>query len=319
MSTVTASGPDTGRTGLARVQVLAAAVCFGTTGTAQQLLRPDGASTLAVGAARILLGGAILVALARGGTLALVRAAWPMLLPGGIGVAIYQTSFFAAVDRTGVAVGTVVAIGSGPAIAGLLSRVVNSEQLTVRWTVATGLAAVGVAVLALTSGSDASVEPIGIALAVLAGGGYASYTVLAKRLLDRGHAPEQVMAATFGTGGLLLVPVLLLSGTSWLADPEGLGLVFYLAVVPTALAYALFARGLRSLGAGETATLVLAEPVTALILGAAVLGERPGGGAMVGALLIMGGLLVLALPGARADGRTGRQGRAGLLDPEVQP
>jgi DME family drug/metabolite transporter len=311
MNALTASRGAVDGTDVARLQVLAAAVCFGTTGTAQQLLRPDGASTLAVGAARIILGGALLVALARGGSLALVRAAWPLLLLGGLGVAIYQTSFFAAVDRTGVAVGTVVAIGSGPAIAGLLSRLVNGERLTARWTVATALAAVGVAVLALTAGEDASVEPVGIVLAVLAGGGYASYTVIAKRLLDRGHAPEQVMAATFGTGGLILVPVLLLSGTSWLADPEGLGLVLYLATVPTALAYALFARGLRNLGAGETATLVLAEPVTALVLGAVVLGERPGVGAVTGGLLVMGGLLVLALPGGRR--------RTTLLAPEVQP
>jgi DME family drug/metabolite transporter len=311
MNALAASRRAADGTGVARLQVLAAAVCFGTTGTAQQLLRPEGASTLAVGAARIILGGALLVGLARGGSLALVRAAWPLLLLGGLGVAIYQTSFFAAVDLTGVAVGTVVAIGSGPAIAGLLSRLVNGERLTARWTVATALAAVGVAVLALTAGEDASVEPVGIVLAVLAGGGYASYTVIAKRLLDRGHAPEQVMAATFGTGGLILVPVLLLSGTSWLADPEGLGLVLYLATVPTALAYALFARGLRNLGAGETATLVLAEPVTALVLGAVVLGERPGVGAVTGGLLVMGGLLVLALPGGRR--------RTTLLAPEVQP
>ncbi len=310
VDTTTDSAAATDRTGAARLQVLAAAVCFGTTGTAQQLWRPDGASTLAVGAARIILGGALLVGLARGGTLSVLRAAWPLLLLGGVGVAIYQTSFFAAVDQTGVAVGTVVAIGSGPAIAGLLSRLVNGERLTARWSVATVLASVGVAVLALTAGQDASVDPAGVLLAVVAGGGYASYTVIAKRLLEQGHAPEQVMAATFGTGGLVLVPVLLLSGTAWLAEPEGLGMVLYLAAVPTALAYALFARGLRSLGAGETATLVLAEPVTALLLGAVVLGERPGEGAIIGGALVMAGLLVLAVPGGR---------RTTLIDAEVQP
>jgi DME family drug/metabolite transporter len=295
----------------ARAHVLAAAVCFGTTGTAQQLLRPDGASTLAVGAGRIILGGAILLALARGGTLPLVRSHWRTLLLGGIGVAVYQTSFFAAVDRTGVAIGTVVAIGSGPAIAGLLSRLVNGERLTARWACATTLAAVGVCVLAFTAGADASVDPLGVVLAVVSGTGYASYTVLAKRLLDHGHPPEQVMAATFGTGGLILLPVLLAAGTGWLADPEGAGLVLYLAVVPTALAYALFARGLSRLGAGEATTLTLAEPVTALVLGALVLGERPGVGAVLGALLIMGALLVLAMPGARR--------RTTILEPEVQP
>ncbi len=297
--------------GTARLQVLAAAVCFGTTGTAQQLLRPEGASTIAVGAARIILGAGILIAVARGGIVALARAAWPLLLAGGVGVAVYQTSFFAAVDRTGVAVGTVVAIGSGPAIAGLLGRVANGEPLTRRWSAATALAALGVVLLVLGSGGDASVDPVGIVLAVLAGAGYASYTVLAKRLLDDGHAPEQVMAATFGTGGILLLPVLLLAGTQWLGDPKGLGLVFYLAAVPTALAYALFARGLRRLGSGETATLTLAEPVTAMSLGAVVLGERPGAAAIAGSLLILGGLLVLALPGG------GR--RDTLLAAEVQP
>ncbi len=286
-------------------------MCFGTTGTAQQLLRPEGASTLAVGAARIILGAAILIALARGSTLSLVRSAWRWLLLGGIGVAVYQASFFAAVDRTGVAVGTVVAIGSGPAIAGLLSRVVNHERLTGRWAAATALAVAGVGVLAWGASDDATVDPVGVVLAVLAGGGYASYTVLAKRLLDRGHEPDQVMAATFGVGGLLLAPLLLLTGVGWLADTRGLALVIYLAAVPTALAYVLFARGLRRLGAGETATLTLAEPVTAMVLGAGLLGERFSLVAVIGALLILAGLLVLALPGGRRQ--------ATLLAAEVQP
>jgi DME family drug/metabolite transporter len=54
---------------------------------------------------------------------------------------------------------------------------------------------------------------------------------------------------------------------------------------------------LRTLGAGETATLTLAEPLTAATLGAVVLGERPGALAVGGALLVLGGLLVLARPG----------------------
>jgi DME family drug/metabolite transporter len=283
----------------ARLEVLAAALCFGTTGTSQELLRPSDASTLAVGSARIILGAALLALLARGRatTARLGRAALALLLIAGLGVAIYQLAFFAAVDKTGVAVGTVVAIGSGPAIAGLLGFLVNGEALTARWAAATALACAGVAVLGASAGGDAALDPGGVGLAVISGAGYATYTVLAKRLLDRGHAPEQVMAATFGTGAVLLVPVLAVEGASWLGDAGGLGLAIYLAVIPTALAYALFARGLRRLTAGETATLTLAEPLTATLLGAIVLGERPGAAAAGGALLILGGLLVLALPG----------------------
>ena len=73
----------------------------------------------------------------------------------------------------------------------------------------------------------------------------------------------------------------------------------YLAAVPTALAYVLFSRGLRHLSSGETATIVLAEPLTAAVLGVIALGEHPSAAAGVGALLVLAGLLVLAAPGRR--------------------
>jgi DME family drug/metabolite transporter len=78
-----------------------------------------------------------------------------------------------------------------------------------------------------------------------------------------------------------------------------LGVAVYLGAVPTALAYILFARGLERIGAGETATLTLAEPVTAAALGFVVLGERPGAAALVGAGLVLAALgLLAARPGA---------------------
>ena len=183
----------------ARTQVLLAAVCFGTSGTAQAL-GPGGAPT-SVGAVRIVVGALLLWLIAR----ALVRrrgadgAPRALAWLAGVGVAVYQLAFFAAVDQTGVAVGTVVAIGSGPAAAGLLARVVNGEPLTGRWAAATALACAGIALLGIGGGS-ASVDPAGVALAVVAGLGYASYTVLAKRMIDAGAAPERVMSAAFGRG-----------------------------------------------------------------------------------------------------------------------
>src|SRR3954470_18716848 len=95
----------------ARLQVLLAALCFGTTGTAQAL-GPHGLAPAGVGAARILVGGALLVALAlvRGG--GLTRLPRGPLALAATAVAGYQLAFFAAVADTGVAVGTIVAIGS---------------------------------------------------------------------------------------------------------------------------------------------------------------------------------------------------------------
>src|SRR4051812_24599623 len=123
----------------ARVLVLLSALCFGTTGTAQAL-GPD-AAPAAVGAARVAVGGAVLVLVAaRLAPRATAGWPWPAVLAGAAAVAGYQLTFFAAVHDTGVAVGTVVALGSGPVFAGLLGRAVHGDPLTRRWTAATSLA-----------------------------------------------------------------------------------------------------------------------------------------------------------------------------------
>ena len=294
--------------------VLLAAVCFGTTGTAQAL-GPD-ASPATVGAVRLLVGAALLVAAAlwrgtprpgtgrgRDGAAALwrgtpvVRGRHTPLVVMGAAIAAYQLCFFAAVAATGVAVGTVVALGSAPALAGLLARVADGAPLTRRWAAATALACAGVATLVLGAGGVATVDPVGVLLAVGAGASYAGYTVAAKRLLTRGESPESVMARGFGLGALLLLPVLVLGDTGWVASPGGLAMAVFLGAVPTALAYVLFARGLRRLDAGETATLTLAEPLTATALGIVVLDERPEAVAALGAALVLAGLVALALPG----------------------
>ncbi len=280
---------------MARTQVLIAAILFGTTGTAQGV-GPDGSTPMTVGASRILIGGSLLaaMALAAGG----FRGRWPLgqVLLAGAGVAVYQLAFFQAVADTGVAVGAIVAIGSGPVFAGILERVLDGAWPGRTWFVATALATTGVAVLSLASATDASLSASGIGLALVSGLGYATYTIVAKRLLRLGHTPVAVMGASFGLGAVLLLPVLLLGDTAWLHTPDGLALALYLGIVPTALAYSLFARGLRSLDASEVTTLVLAEPLTATVLGVVVLDERVGAGGLFGAVLILAGLAVLALP-----------------------
>src|SRR5258706_12575687 len=98
--------------------VLMAALLWGTTGTARALA-PSAAAPLAVGAVRIAIGGAVLVAiaLARG---TLFSRPWPLgpALLSAVAVAIYQLSFFEGVPRPGVPAGTIVAIGRRPAVAG---------------------------------------------------------------------------------------------------------------------------------------------------------------------------------------------------------
>lgn len=293
----TSEAGDAGR-GRAVLSVLAAATLFGTTGTSQAL-GPSGTTPLGVGAARIAIGGAGLFAVlpwiggSRRDALALWRTHWGIL--AGLTTALYQVCFFGGVLRAGVAVGTLVTIGSGPVFTGLLSWVLLRERPRASWVVATSVCVVGLGLLIGSSASGGSADVLGFLLALASGLGYAFYTVASKRLMNDGHRSDEVMAAAFGLGGLVLVPVLLTQPLSWLATPSGLAMALWLGLGTTTVAYVLFGRGLRHLPAGPVTTLVLAEPVVATLLGVLVLGETipPLGWAGVG--LVLAGL---ALQGA---------------------
>lgn len=233
-----------------------------------------------------------------------------LILLSGACVAAYQATFFAAVADTGAAVGTVVAIGSAPVFTGLLARAFTREQLTRRWAGATALGCAGVCTLVLGSGSGGEVSPPGVGLALFAGAGYAGYAVAGKKLMDQGATPEAVMASVFSIGAVVLLPLLALVPAGELLTGRGLALALYLGALPTAAAYILFARGLNRIGAGETATLTLAEPVTAAALGFALLGERPGAAALVGAALVLAGLALLAVRASAPRGVRARPAEA---------
>lgn len=280
--------------------MIAAAALWGTTGTAQSFA-PDGATPLAVGAVRIALGGSVLVAFAALTGLisrekapamsrAISRDAWLPVVVAAVGVALYQPLFFAGVSLSGVSVGTVVAIGSAPVMAGLAGFAALGERPGVLWVAATALAIAG-CVLLLGSGSTGEISALGVISALGAGLCYGSYATASKTLLDRGLSQSSVMALAFGVGGALLAPALLFVDLGWLTESAGIAVALHLGLVATAAAYLLFAKGLSGLPVATAATLSLAEPLTAGLLGFLLLGERLGPVALLGAALLLCGLL----------------------------
>lgn len=276
--------------------IVGAAVLWGTTGTAQDL-GDVGASPVAVGTIRILLGGLLLALIA--GRSGRPTGPWAAYVVGAVAVAGYQASFFAAVDRAGVALGTLVAIGSGPVFTGLVALLASGERPARRWYAATGLAVIGCGLL-LAPGGDRALDAAGLGLALGAGLSYAVYTVAAKTVLDRGVPGPTVMAVLFLGGAVLLLPTLLVVDTDGLVSGRGVAMELWLGVATVAFSYLLFAAGLRRLRASTVATLSLTEPLTAAALGVVVLGERPGGTAALGAALLLSGLVVISTERATA-------------------
>jgi drug/metabolite transporter, DME family len=214
-------------------------------------------------------------------------------LVGGACVAAYQLGFFAGLARTGVSVGTVVAIGSGPILAGALAHTFLNERPTRRWLVATSFAITGVVLISLTA-DDKSLRSLGIALVVLAGLGYAGFTILTREAVVRGVDGPLLLGALFTIGALFVLPFCIGRPFGWISQARGAAVVLWLGIGPTAVAYTLFANGLRTLTGPVATTFVLAEPVTAVLLGRVVLGEHLGSVQWFGAALVLAALIALA-------------------------
>jgi len=292
---------------LPALAILAAALCFSTTGTAQALAGVD-ASPLAVGAARIVVGGGILglLALARRSRAPIPRGSRrstaTLVAVGAVGVLAYQPLFFLGTRENGVAIGTVVALGSAPIATGIVDAMRSRRLPSARWTLATAIALTGVVLVSGVTGGAVALAPGGLLASAGAGMSYALYTVCGKALIERGWNSTRVMGTVFGVAAVASLPVLLAAGTSWLTTPNGLALALWLGLVTTAVAYLLFGWGLARLSAVTVSTLTLAEPLAATLLGLFVLHEQLTPVSAIGLALIAVGLAVVSAPSRRREG-----------------
>ncbi len=279
--------------------IISAAILWGTTGTSQAFA-PAESTPQAIGALRLLVGGAALVLLAFTKDRFFFRAVpLPLAATAGFFVAAYQICFFWGVSLTGVAIGTIVGIGSSPVFAGILDIVILKKKPTRRWYLSTLLALLGCTLLVGSSG-DLQLNPTGILLAAGAGLSYATYALCIKLLLP-GRKAESVTAVVFSIGALLLLPLLFRSELRWVMQPSGLIVIVHLGLFATALSYYLFSKGLERIQVSTAVTLSLAEPVTAGLLGVLVVGENLSPGAWYGVVSILAGLTILAIPASQKN------------------
>ncbi|WP_404456414.1 EamA family transporter [Oceanobacillus kapialis] len=257
---------------VAIVMVLVAAMLWGTTGTMQTLL-PEGVHPVAVGTARLAVGGiALTIIVLFVGKLNL--KSWPIkpTILAALSMAAYQPFFFTAVTMTGVAIGTVVAIGSAPILSGLMEWLIWKRRPIRAWWLSTFLAIVGCLLLFLNQ-SSVYVDPLGLLLALGAGLSFAIYTIVSKDLV-KSYSSISVVAVVFTLSAILLSPLLFVYDMTWITQLRGAAVSLHLGLIATALAYFMFAKGLVHVPSSTAVTLSLAEPLTAAFLGVFIVGEE---------------------------------------------
>ena len=273
--------------------ILGAATLFGTTGTVLAN-GPLGVDPVSAGVVRLLVGGAGLAIFSYRHFRQVLGQFWLTGL-GAVGVGAYQLCFFYSTRHAGVAVATVITIGSSPLFARLIGALRHRPPPHRLWYLAALILSVGLAFLSSAQDADSQVELVGVISALVAGLSYAIYTECAAVLIDQKLDSSAVMGVLFLSAGILTSPFLLFRPVSWIATQRGVVMIVYLGIVTLSLAYVAFGKGLKKLVPTTVVMLTLLEPVVATLLAYFVLHEKVSGPTWFGTVLVLVGLPIIAI------------------------
>ncbi len=241
-------------------------------------LSPATFAIVRVAAGAVMLG--VLIAW-RGGALPLMRRA---RIAGAISLTAYMVGFSLAYLTLDAGLGALILFGVTQITmfghAAVTGQPPDSRQIT-------GAAvAFGGLVLVLWPTDGSVTDPIGAALMVLAGLGWATYTIAGRGAAD----PLAATGANFVLCLPLLVAVLMVNGIGMEGDLRGIALAVLSGALTSGLGYALWYTVLRQMRGTTAAVVQLSVPVIAIVAGAAFLGEAIQPVVLLAAALIVGGI-----------------------------
>lgn len=288
--------------------IVLSACGFGSLSTLTVLITRAGLPLLPAMFWRYLIAGLFLVAFVRGGLGKGIdrKAALRLMLVGGIGQAVITYLSLRALDY--LPVGPLAFLFyTYPAWVALISAVLGREDLTLMRFIALSIAMTGIVVM-VGAPSSASLNPIGIALALGTALLYAIYLPALQRV--QRNIPTNVAAFYLIAGVFIsfLVASLFTKKLYLPTTTEMWGYLVLLSLVCTVLAFGTLIAGLRVLGPVRTSIIATIEPFFTALLGIVLLGESMTKGTLTGGALIAGAVLLLQITGrpkpaeALADG-----------------
>ncbi|MFE6158218.1 DMT family transporter [Streptomyces sp. NPDC056486] len=226
-----------------------------------------------------------------------LRQRLPRIVATGVALAVFQTAYFAAVESTGLAVGTVVTMGAGPVLIALGARFTMGERLGRGGVVAVAGALAGLVVLVL-GGGGASVRPAGVGWGLLSAAAYATMTLLTRWWgRDGGADSADTTVWSFAVVSVCLLPLAAVEGlVPHAADPARMSLyLLYIVVIPTAVAYALYFAGAAVIRSATVSVITLLEPLSAAVIAVVLLDEELTVSTVLGTLMMLAAVTGLAV------------------------
>lgn len=218
-----------------------------------------------------------------------------VIVLGLVGNVVYQVAFIVGLDRTRAGNASLL-LAASPILTALLSAALGHERVRPRvWGgVLSTLAGMALVVLGGHEGVSIGLDTLaGDLILVGAALAWSIYTVGSQPLIQR-YGPVAVTAWTLwiGSAGVVLLGIPDLVGLDWGGVPRASwAAVAFAGIFGIALAYLLWYQGVRYIGNTRTAIYSNLVPVLAILIAWLWLGEVPGVLQMVGAAVIIGGVM----------------------------
>jgi drug/metabolite transporter (DMT)-like permease len=306
-----------GSKGVGLLLVVLATACWSTSGLFISLIvRGSGISPWGLafwrdlGTFTCLLVGMLL--LGSGERLRVKRSDLPWLAAmGAISIGMFHVLWNMAVLINGVSVATVIQ-ANAPIFVAIMAWLLWRESLTQRKIIAIVLALVGTVLIARLDGLGATqISLFGLLIALVAAFAYGGFSLFGKKLIGH-YTPWTILLYAFGFGALILLPFQIRAPIPWPLAPQVLGWYAALILLSTICGFGLYTTGLRHLQASVAAIVATTEVAFAALVSYIALGERLDGWQILGAILVVGGVILLSWP--RAGIRSMVAGRRRLRD-----
>ncbi len=243
------------------------------------------------------------------------RRSLPWLAGLGIlAVGVFQVLWILGIITNGASLATVIQCNA-PIIVTVMARILWREPLTWRKWAAIGLAFLGTVLVAQLGGAGGNLQltPVGLLISLASAFTYAGITLFTKKLTADGVNPWTILVYSFGFAALSLLPFQFSQPAIRITASTSVAAFAGLVLITTIAGYGAYTSALRHLQASVASIVALTEVPFAAGFAFVFLGERMNGLQILGALAIVGGVLLLAA--ARAPNEA--QVRSGPYAPLV--
>jgi drug/metabolite transporter (DMT)-like permease len=250
----------------------------------------DGVPPAMLAWVRIVLGGAVLVGLAwRAGTLGSLRGRWKWIAVFGVVEITLPFPLIAAGEQHVSSSLAAIIVAAAPLFVALLAIRFDAEERATGMRLAGLLLGLGGVVALMGIDVAGRTDELLGALAIL----FSAFCYAVGPMVLKRHFadldPRASMGAALAVAAVVLTPVVAIDRPTEIPSGEANASLLVLGLFCTAAAFVFYGALVAEAGPGRALVITYVAPVVAVALGVAVLGERPGTGAVAGLLLILAG------------------------------